>query len=91
MDGPGEAIAEPEDESAFIWDQTQLRTFSIEVGEQDLAFIDSDPAAEEYVPAAFFYEGESYPTVALRYKGSIGAFIGCTGGGFSLEPSGPRT
>ena len=81
-DGPGAVVTEPDDESAPFWDPNELRTYEIEVAPEDLALIDGDPAAEQYVPASLTYEGEHYPNVGLRYKGSIGAFIGCTTGGF---------
>ena len=51
-------------------------TFEFTVAERDLQFLDGDPTAEEYVPATMTFEGETIE-VGLRYKGSIGAFVGC--------------
>lgn len=89
--GPGTVIAAPADEAAFLWDDTTFRTFEIEVSEANLATIDADPAAEEYVEATLKFGDEVYPQVGLRYKGSVGAFIGCTSGGAPFMPSGSKT
>jgi spore coat protein H len=79
--GPGVIVAEPDDEAAYIFDQGQLRTYAITVDPADLAFLDADPDAEEYVPATLEFEGLSY-AVGVRYKGSVGGFLApCTSGG----------
>lgn len=75
--GPGELMAEPEDESAFFWNQTEVVTFEIEISEKNLARLDADPTAEQYVEALFKYGDEVYPEVGLRYKGSYGGWIQC--------------
>jgi len=90
--GPTQVIAEPGDEAAYIYDQSQLRTYELRLAQADLDTLDADPAAEEYVPGTLVFEGREYPSVGIRYKGSAGAFIGCVGGGGSIEnPSGPKT
>ena len=53
-------------------------------------FLDSDPTAEEYVPATMTFEGETIE-VGLRYKGSIGAFVGCVDGPNLFDPSGAKS
>jgi spore coat protein CotH len=70
-------IPEPADEIAFIYDQTVLRTFELRLAEADLAAIDADPTAERYVPGTLVFESIEYP-VSIRYKGSVGAWVGCT-------------
>jgi hypothetical protein len=47
VDGDGRVLTNPE--VAFIYDQTQLRTFELNLRNKDLAFLDADPTAEEYV------------------------------------------
>ena len=41
-----------------------------------MAYIDADPAAEEYVEGSLTYNGETISPIGIRYKGSIGAFVG---------------
>ena len=60
------------------------------VDPDDLAFLDNDPVAEEYVSATLEYKDEKYFDVGLRYKGSIGSYTGCTESG-GLNPSGAKT
>jgi spore coat protein CotH len=71
---PGRVIAEPADEAAHIFDPEALYTFDVEIAAADLARVDSNPAAEEYVPARLSFEGKTYQ-VGYRYKGSLGAFF----------------
>ena len=88
---PGKVVAEPDDDAAFLWDDTKLRTFDIRVDETDLAFLDSSPAAEQYVPAELEFEGETYGPAGLRYKGSVGAFLRpCTNASIVGPRNGPR-
>jgi hypothetical protein len=76
-------IAEPDDAAAYIYDQSALRDYFLDIAPEQLAVIDADPRAEQYVPATLTFEGASY-AVQARYKGSIGAFRGCVGdGGFN--------
>jgi CotH kinase protein len=85
--------------SDYLFDQAELHTFEIEVPESSLAILDEDPAAEEYVEGSLTFEGETLAKVGVRYKGSVGAFILCTEGGFGsigaggsgLNPSGKKT
>jgi hypothetical protein len=75
------AIAtDPEDEAAYIYDQNALRTYELLVPPDDLARIDADPAAEEYVAGMLRFEGRDYGPVGVRYKGSVGAFRDCLTG-----------
>lgn len=78
--GPGTVVSEPGDEAAYVYDQDELRVFEVEIAPADLAVVDADPSAEQYVPAVLHFEGQSYD-VGYRYKGSIGAFLApCTSG-----------
>lgn len=85
----GTVIAEPMDEAAFLYDPAVVHTFDVEIAEADLARIDANPSAEEYVPAQLSFGGAMYE-IAFRYKGSIGAFQPpCSTGGF--QGGGPKT
>ncbi len=75
-----EIAPEPSDEVAFIYDQDVLRSFELVLTAENMAKLDSDPAAEEYVPGTLIYDGVEYPNVGVRYKGSAGAWIGCVEG-----------
>jgi hypothetical protein len=67
----------------YLFDPEKLRTFELELDEEDLAFLDADPKAEEYVPGELVFEGRRVKPVGIRYKGSAGAFVGClSNGGF---------
>lgn len=88
---PGRVVPEPEDEAAFLWDDDALRTFHIRLSESDLAFLDSSPAAEQYVPAELVFEGKTYGPAGMRYKGSVGAFLRpCTNASIIGPRDGPR-
>ncbi len=73
-----------------LFDPASLHTFEFTVAERDLQFLDSDPTAEEYVRATMTFEGETIE-VGLRYKGSIGAFVGCVDGPNLFDPSGAKS
>jgi spore coat protein CotH len=88
---PGQPfIADPQhDEAAYLFDQTQLRSYNIAIASADLAKLDSDPWAEQYVPAMLEFEGKAYGPFAVRYKGSFGAFEPpCTFGSKGAAKSG---
>jgi spore coat protein CotH len=93
QDDPGRLSAEPNDDSAFLFDQGELRTYEVTVAPADLAAIDGAPAMEQYVPATLTWEGVEYAG-AIRYKGSVGAWVGCTEGsqgGDLFDSSGAKT
>src|SRR5688572_8331389 len=52
----------------YLFDPEQLRTFELELDEEDLAFLDADPKAEEYVPGQLVFEGRRVEPVGIRYK-----------------------
>lgn len=78
-------------DSDFIFDQDVLPTFELNLPDESLQLIDSDPAAEQYVEASLTFNGETLDRVGLRYKGSIGAFVNCLSGSDFFEPSGFKT
>ena len=77
--------------SDSIFNQKNLPTFEINLPEGALAYINSDPAAEEYVEASLTYNGETISPIGIRYKGSIGAFVGGVSGPDWANPSGHKT
>lgn len=79
------------EKSDYIFDQEKLHTFELTLSADALAEIDADPAAEEYVEGSLSFEGETVEKVGIRYKGSIGAFVGCLSGTDWANPSGRKT
>jgi hypothetical protein len=78
-------------DSAYLFDQSKLHTFELNLSAEDLAFLNDDPTAEQYVEGTLTFEGETIGPVGIRYKGSIGAFVGCTDGPDPFNPSGAKT
>jgi len=76
--------------SDFIFDQNELRTFELKLTEKDLEKIDNDPTAEQYVEGMLIFEGDTISPVGIRYKGSVGAWVGCVDGPNLFEPSGKK-
>jgi hypothetical protein len=80
--GPGTVIGEPDDDSSYVFDQTQLRSYDLIIAQAELDMLNQNPQAEQYVQGMVEHEGEQYGPVGIRYKGSVGAFQPpCTGGG----------
>ncbi len=93
-EGEDSGNAGPGDESGdddYLFDQEQLHTFEINLPDDALAALDADPTAEEYVEGSLTFEGETIEPIGVRYKGSIGAFIGCVDGPDPFAPSGAKT
>lgn len=78
-------------DSDYLFDQDLLHTYELTISDENLAVIDADPAAEEYVEGSLTFEGETLDAVGIRYKGSIGSFLACTDGPNPFEPSGSKT
>ncbi|HTU61525.1 MAG TPA: CotH kinase family protein, partial [Polyangiales bacterium] len=79
---------ERRDDPDYLFDPEELRTFELRLSEDDLAFLDDDPKAEQYVPGELHFEGRVVKPVGIRYKGSSGAFFGClSNGGFPATGS----
>ena len=76
--------------SKYIFNQESLHTFDLILSEENLNLINSDPAAEEYVEGTLIFENDTISPVGIRYKGSIGAFVGCLDGPNMFEPSGAK-
>jgi hypothetical protein len=77
--------------SDYVFDQTQVKNYNLIIKNDDLDRLNGDPAKEEYVQAALVFEGDTISPVGVRYKGSIGQFIGCVSGTNWQNPSGYKT
>jgi len=77
--------------SDYIFDQDQLHTFQLKIPGIALNELDKDPTAEKYVEGMLIFEGDTLSPVGIRYKGSIGAWVGCISGDNVFEPSGFKT
>lgn len=78
-------------DSDFIFDQDSLYTYELIIPESNYAFINNDPAAEEYVEASLVFRGDTISPVGVRYKGSVGAFVNCLSNTDWSNPSGYKT
>lgn len=77
--------------SDYIFNDNVLHTFEIRIPEANLAFLDNDPAREEYTEAALIFEGDTISPIGMRYKGSVGAYVNCLSGTDIFNPSGSKT
>ena len=77
-------------ESDYIFDQNILHEFQLIIPEISYKIINDDPTKEEYIEGALIFEGDTISPVGIRYKGSVGAFVGCTSGKNPFEPSGKK-
>ena len=77
--------------SDYIFNQDSLFTFELNIPGSSLTKINSDPAAEAYVEGSLTFKGETLSPVGIRYKGSIGGFVGCVSGSDWSNPSGFKT
>ena len=87
---PGGVVSEPLDDASYVFDQGALRTYNIIVAENDLAIINANPAAEQWVTGMLEFEGKQYGPLGIRYKGSVGAFFTPCMGGMLGAPRGPK-
>jgi hypothetical protein len=74
--GPSSVVhGEGDDDANVVFDPAAVETYTITVDPDDLARVDADPKAEEYVPAYVSFRGQSYGPIGFRYKGSSGSFL----------------
>lgn len=79
------------EDASVLFDPDVIHTFDIDLDDSALDELESDPAAEEYVEGSLTFGGETIDRVGVRYKGSVGAFLGCTSGPNPFVPSGEKT
>lgn len=77
--------------SDYVYNQEEVKTYQLIFRDDDLYKINADPTKEEYVEAALVFEGDTISPVGVRYKGSIGAYVGCVSGRDWTNPSGYKT
>ena len=77
--------------SDYIFNQNNLHRFDIYISDKNLKTLDDDPSAENYVEGSIVFENKIIKKVGIRYKGSIGAWVGCLSGTDLLNPSGYKT
>ena len=77
-------------DSNYIFDQDQLHTFELVLPQAALDELNADPMAEEYVEGELVFEGETIGPVGIRYKGSVGAWVGCVGEGAIFADGGAK-
>ena len=63
--------------SDYIYDQNKFHRFDIFLTQNNLNEINSNPAAEKYVEGFLVFENKIIKNVGVRYKGSVGAWVGC--------------
>ena len=90
----GETKSVPSDndlkDSNYIFDQNKLHTFELVLPQAAFDELDADPMAEEYVEGELIFEGETIGPVGIRYKGSVGAWVGCVGEGDIFADGGAK-
>jgi len=67
-------------DSEYIFNQESLHTFDLVLSEENLNLLNADPTAEEYVQGMLIFKNDTVSPVGIRYKGSVGAFVGCVAG-----------
>ena len=76
--------------SDYIFNQNKLHRFDIYISDNNLKILDDNPSAENYVEGSMIFENKIIKKVGIRYKGSIGAWVGCLSGTDFLNPSGHK-
>lgn len=75
LDGnPAEAGPEGVD---YLFDQTQLRTFELEMAPADWQWLQDNALKEIYAPAALVFEGRRYVGIGARFKGAWSTLTKC--------------
>ena len=77
--------------SDSLFRENNLPIFEIKLPTGALDYINSDPSAEIYVEGSLTYNGETISPIGIRYKGSVGAFVGGVSGEDWANPSGRKT
>jgi len=89
--GSVDVVAEPADTVAVLYDPTVVRTVELLLSPENLEFLDANPSAEQYVPGSVVIDGVRFDQVGIRYKGSLGSFLGCTDSEDPFDPTGRKT
>ena len=65
------------DPRAYVFDPSQVHSYHFTVSHEDSLSMEKDALLENYIPAEMQFNGTSYGTVGLRYKGSIYSLPNC--------------
>jgi len=76
--------------SDYVFDQESLHTYELKIPKTSLEILENDPVTEQYVKGMLIFQGDTISPVGIRYKGSIGGFIGCVSGSDWFNPSGRK-
>lgn len=69
------------DPNDVVFDRQTVRTYQLEVSDEELAKLRANPTAEQYVEAAVTIDGVRFEPVGIRYKGFFGALRFCFNNG----------
>ena len=58
------------DTRSFVFDQSEVRSYSFTISREDSLFMEKNAPDEEYIPAEFSFNGVPIGRVGFRYKGS---------------------
>jgi spore coat protein H len=72
--GPRPGVRDPQ---AFLFDESQVRTYELVLPDSEWDRINEDPREKLYAPATLHFEGEVVEQVGIRYKGNVGSLITC--------------
>ncbi len=64
----------------YIFTEDTVRVYDIIIDTLSLERLNSAPKNEEYETAHLVFEGDTISNIQMRYKGSLGAWKGCTEG-----------
>ncbi|MBN2526370.1 MAG: CotH kinase family protein [Deltaproteobacteria bacterium] len=78
VDEVDSVVPTPDDDAAYIYASDEVKTFELNLSDENLAFLDNDPTLEQYVEGTLSFNGTTYGPVGIRYKGSRGAWASCT-------------
>lgn len=73
----GNPAYQPDGREDYLWDQTKLRTFNLEVKAADWKWLTENVLQEKYVPATMVFDGKRYFGAAVRFKGAWANLLNC--------------
>ena len=61
----------------FLFDEQVIRHYELDVADADWQWLNEHALDEQFVPATVNFEGETYESAAVRYKGAVGSLKSC--------------
>jgi spore coat protein H len=74
---PGADAVPPGPNAEHVFDPTQIRTYTLELAPADWQWLNDNALLEEYRPGTLTYDGATYESVGIRFKGSVGNLALC--------------